>query len=328
MIIRSLAKTCLASAYTWSGASHWFSRTDPKANPFIVGYHRVVQDFGEAARRTIPAMLISSRTFEKHLDWLGRRFNLVSLDEIGLHLENDRPFKRPTAAITFDDGYADVYHNALPILKRKGIPSAVFVVTDLIDTQQPQIHDRLYACLAHTGASAFSTMTSMLTQMPQSDILDRLQELALHSRLDENHLHEFLPLTWKMIEEMERSGVTIGSHTKSHVLLTSENLESAQHQLLESKRVLESRLKHSINHLAYPDGRFNRPVLEAVQKAGYRFAYTICGTRDEKFPLFTISRKILWEKACENVLGRFSAAVMNCQTAGIFDGNGACTHIH
>ena len=88
-------------------------------------------------------MLICTKMFERHLDWLSKRFSILSLDEIGRHLESDRGFHRPPAAITFDDGYGDVYHNGFPLLKRKGIPAAVFVVTDLVGTGKPQIFDRL-----------------------------------------------------------------------------------------------------------------------------------------------------------------------------------------
>jgi len=70
--------------------------------PFIVGYHRVVDNFERNASRAIPPMLISAAMLERHLDWLGRRFEFVSLDEVGFHLESGRRFKRPAAAITFD----------------------------------------------------------------------------------------------------------------------------------------------------------------------------------------------------------------------------------
>src|SRR5689334_11060495 len=146
-MFRSLAKTCIAYGYSWSRAGRWLSRIDRAAMPFIAGYHRVVENFEESARRSIPSMLISGGTFEKQLDWIGRRFRFVSLDEIGLHLADGRPFAKPAAAITFDDGYADVYRYAFPILKRKGIPAAVFVVTELIGTRTPLLHDRLYARL-------------------------------------------------------------------------------------------------------------------------------------------------------------------------------------
>jgi len=84
-MFRALVKTGIACAYTWSRAGR---HSGAASLPFIVGYHRVVENFAESARRTIPSMLISSATFEKHLDWLARRFQIVSLDEIGRRLEN------------------------------------------------------------------------------------------------------------------------------------------------------------------------------------------------------------------------------------------------
>ena len=60
----------------------------------------------------------------------------VSLDELGQRLSEGRRDDRPLAAVTFDDGYRDVYENAFPMLVRKGIPAAVFVVTKLIGTSR------------------------------------------------------------------------------------------------------------------------------------------------------------------------------------------------
>jgi len=327
-MFRALVKTGIACAYTWSGAGRHSARAS--AMPFIAGYHRVVPNFVESARRTIPSMLISAATFEKHLDWLARRFDILSLDEIGRRLENGTRFNRPVAAITFDDGYADVYHNAFPILKRKGIPSATFVVTKLIGTSQPQIYDRLYMCLVRnrTVRDPFAAMTSMLTRLPQSDIEKQVEAFEADGLYDPAAIREMAPLSWEMIAEMQNNGVEIGSHTRSHVLLTSEDIESAKHELLESKKALEERLKRPIRHFAYPDGRWNRAVLEAVQAAGYRYGYTICPLRDSKLPLLTIPRKMFWERACADALGRFSGAVMNCHVHGVFDRQGICDHDH
>src|SRR5215470_15581737 len=146
--LRSIGKSCLAYAYSWSGASHFRAqKSGTPAMPFIVGYHRVVEDFHRSKTTTIPSMLISMAMLERHIDWLTRRFSIISLDEIGLHMQSGRPFRRPVAAITFDDGYSDNYHHAYPLLQRKGVPSAIFVVTGLIGTGRPQIFDRLYLLL-------------------------------------------------------------------------------------------------------------------------------------------------------------------------------------
>ena len=84
---------------------------------------------------------------ERHLEWIGRRFEFVPLDEIESRLAGGGGFRRPAAALTFDDGYADVYEQALPLLKTWGVPAAIFVVTDLIGSSQIPLYDRLYLAL-------------------------------------------------------------------------------------------------------------------------------------------------------------------------------------
>src|SRR5215813_1986621 len=148
-MLRSIGKTCFAAVYSLSYDAYGRSRRSrPRAaSPFIICYHRVVENFGRSAQTAIPSMLISTSMLERHIDWMAKRFKIVSLDEIGMQLEANSPGHRPLAAITFDDGYADVYHNGLPLLKRKGVPAAVFVVTDLVGTGRPQVFDRLYLLL-------------------------------------------------------------------------------------------------------------------------------------------------------------------------------------
>jgi hypothetical protein len=203
--------------------------------PLILGYHRVVDDFETIARNEMASMLTSCEMFERHLDVVGRHFRFVSLDEIGRHLESGEPFTERVAAVTFDDGYRDNYEQAFPILKRKGIPAAVFVVTDLIGQPFWQIHDKLY----HLVAKAFAAWDD-----PRNELSRVLSELGLpaghllRNRLATsspqmmvsapacricpcrtsggdgrprshtgNGFHNIaLSLTWPMIEEMHRAG--------------------------------------------------------------------------------------------------------------------------
>lgn len=361
-MLRNFAKTAFACAYSWSGIGRFLAgRTRPDASvvPFIVGYHRVVENFERSARTAIPSMLITTSMFEKHIEWLARRYRLVSIDDIGLHLESDRQFRRPTAAITFDDGYSDMYLNAFPILRRKGIPAAVFAVTDLVGTGRLQVFDKLYlllvqihsrnvslarsvsAVLCTLGFSTvaleqlpavedhpFGVMTVLLATFPRHDIERVIEALGQRTQVDQDILEELSPLTWEMITEMQQSGITIGSHTKSHALLTNESLERAHIELTGSKAALEERLRTPIRHFAYPDGRFNPAILNAVKSAGYRYAYTICRSRHPHFPLLTIPRKVLWERSCLNGLGGFSSAVMDCHTSWAFDKSECSEHEH
>jgi len=123
--------------------------------PLILGYHRIVEDFAAKAKDEMPSMLTSAEMFERHLDLVGRHFRFVTLDEIGERLTSGEPFTERVAAVTFDDGYRDNYELAFPILQRKGIPAAVFVVTGLVGKPAWQTHDKLFQ-LVRKAFSAWS----------------------------------------------------------------------------------------------------------------------------------------------------------------------------
>ncbi len=358
-MLRAICKTSLAWAYTWTGAALRLSRQAPTRMPFIVCYHRVVENFTRSARSANPSMLISTGMLERQIDWLAKRFTVLSLDEIASRLNGGPPFpeKRP-AAITFDDGYSDGYHYAYPLLRRKGIPAAFFIVTGLVGTGRHQFFDRFYSllrCLHRRGLplsltieralqgrgtgrvslnrvsgkdeQPFAVMTAFLNTFPRQELEDAVSALESRISIEPGVLDEFAPLSWDMVETLYRGGMTIGSHTKSHTLLTTESAETVNRELIESKQVLEARLNAPITHFAYPDGRFTPDIVHAVGRAGYQFAYSICKSADPNRPLLTIPRKVLWERSCLNPFGTFSAAIMNCHAHWAFDPN-CCEHDH
>ena len=141
-----------------------------RLQPLIIGYHRVVEDFSSTAETDMPTMLVSRVMFERHLEWLGRHFRFVSLDESGEQVLHGVPFSQPVAAITFDDGYRDVYENGVPILKRKGVPAAVFVVTGLVGRSCWQTHDRLYSLMAKAYAAWNDPRTGLMGLLAGMDM--------------------------------------------------------------------------------------------------------------------------------------------------------------
>src|SRR4051812_1473493 len=98
-MLRAVSKTCYAYAYAAAARR--------AAMPFIAGYHRVVDKFDRGDVTAIPSMLTTTAMLERHIDWIAKRFTIISLDEMGAHLTSPRRFAKPPAAITFDDGYSD-----------------------------------------------------------------------------------------------------------------------------------------------------------------------------------------------------------------------------
>jgi peptidoglycan/xylan/chitin deacetylase (PgdA/CDA1 family) len=357
-MLRRLAKTALAYALDKSGAAAAVGAVrGAQSLPLVLGYHRVVG--GGAAGATLPGMIVFQKTLERHLDWVGRRFRFASLDEVAALLEAGDPAAGSLATVTFDDGYSDVYENALPLLRRKGIPAAVFVVTDFVGRSSPPLYDRLYLALARAykkgpggpdvvvrmleelrpalpvdeGRVAASqgphaVLSLLLDHLPQACLEELLGWLAEEGAAAPGAFPGLRPLDWKMLGELRDAGFTIGSHTRSHALLTHESPACVREELTGSRAVLEERLGVEVEHFAYPDGRFDGSVVAAVAAAGYRCAYTICDHRDPSRPLLTVPRRMLWEGSCLDVRGGFSEAMLSCHANRVFDLFGRCARSH
>jgi peptidoglycan/xylan/chitin deacetylase (PgdA/CDA1 family) len=123
----SIWKSCGLNAYYWStlrtrrraAAERARQGTEPVS---VLFYHRV-------ANEKLNDWTMPTRVFEKQIDWLRRRFDVVSLAEAQLRIASGNN-RIPTVSITFDDGYADNLSFAVPLLRRYQIPFTYFVSTD------------------------------------------------------------------------------------------------------------------------------------------------------------------------------------------------------
>lgn len=355
---RGHLKTALASTISCAH-DHGFNiaRAHGRTRPLVLGYHRIVEDFASLAQTELPSMLTSAAMFERHLDCIGRQFRFASLDDIGTQILSGDPFDEPVAAVTFDDGYADVYEHGYPVLKRKGIPAGIFVVTDLVGQPVAQLHDQLYRVLArafpawadpcrelcglmrdfglptelltrtrHATRTPLLAVSAILSTLPIADVrrvIAGLEASAGHGVSD-------IPrsLDWAEIEVLHRGGMTIGSHTRSHASLPAETVATIADELGGSRHALESRLGQPTTHFAYPDGQFNPSVIDAVATSGYRFAYTACQHQDADHPTLTIERLLLWEGSSVDADGRFSSAILNCQAHDLWPPSRRCGRLH
>jgi len=99
----------------------------------ILFYHRVADDHPND-------WTMSTRAFAQQVDWLRKRFDLVSLAEAQARIAAGQN-NVPTACITFDDGYADNMRFAVPLLLRHEIPFTYFVATNHVLGGHPFPHD-------------------------------------------------------------------------------------------------------------------------------------------------------------------------------------------
>lgn len=75
-------------------------------------------------------LYVRPRMFAFHMLWLALAgFNVGRLDEL-LDFAKGQGGRKRLVSLTFDDGYADFYRNAYPVLKRCRFPAAIFLVSD------------------------------------------------------------------------------------------------------------------------------------------------------------------------------------------------------
>jgi peptidoglycan/xylan/chitin deacetylase (PgdA/CDA1 family) len=99
----------------------------------ILFYHRIADESPNP-------WTMSCKSFAAQIDWLRTRFDIVTLREAQARIRSGRN-DRPTACITFDDGYAENRRFAIPLLLKLGIPFTYFVSTDHVLRGKPFPHD-------------------------------------------------------------------------------------------------------------------------------------------------------------------------------------------
>lgn len=87
----------------------------------VLTYHRVRPDADDPRS-------ITPQRFREHLTVLKEGWRIVSLDEVLAAIEGDKPLPDKAVLITFDDGYADLYDYAMPLLSEFKFPAVVFML--------------------------------------------------------------------------------------------------------------------------------------------------------------------------------------------------------
>lgn len=96
-----------------------------RPGPRILIYHQVGAGLGRQ-------MEVTREAFDFQLSWLRANGTIVSLDE-ALARRGESDSSR-LFALTFDDGYRDIYEHVVPLLRRFDLPYTVYVTTEPVET--------------------------------------------------------------------------------------------------------------------------------------------------------------------------------------------------
>lgn len=257
----------------------------------ILCYHGVGED-------CVPVhFTVPTREFEIQVRWLKRNYRLISMDELLQELQDGRD-REQAVVITFDDGYRNAYTDAFPILEKYRVPATVFLTVGAVESGCVSWYDRIFLSLDSTPLHTLEfslgrprkfvldsrtsrmhaalEIVSHLRTLPDDERCSLCERLDTQLQWDESRFANGM-LTWDQVRAMAHAGISFGSHTLTHAVVSRLSPSQMEREISESKRILEDRLGVRVTDFAFPFGKLTDcgpPASAMLARLGYRSAAT------------------------------------------------------
>jgi peptidoglycan/xylan/chitin deacetylase (PgdA/CDA1 family) len=253
---------------------------------FVLAYHRI-------GRPGDPFRHVDAGVFRAQMQWLRRHCRVLHPAEIRSALDGTR---RPTAVVTFDDGYLDYYTLAVPVLRELGLIAANFLSTAFIDRGQQFWWDRVHLSVYRSQASRFTLPWSPATtfgasaagryafrkactrhigSVPAAEQEALVQAVFRATGVNADALD--IPrqvMTWDQVRA-SMDATCYGGHTHTHVRvpLTETVVLDDEVRLCRERIKQETAVAPTI--FAYPTGDTSPAGKDTLRKHGFEIAYSL-----------------------------------------------------
>ncbi len=268
--------------------------------------------------------------FHRLITMLASNFEIIGLAE-ALARADAGGLSGRTVSLTFDDGYADNFTVALPILEQFNVPATFFVASGFIDGGRMWNDSIIETCRRigqgpceidlgeatrfeisdwESRRKAAATTISAWKHLPPEERQAKVDDLA--SRVAD--LPTDLMMTRGQLRALAASScATIGGHTRNHPILASLPDAQAADEIGGGKSDLEDWIQQELQIFAYPNGKLGRDYrpehAAMVREAGFGAAVaTDWGTLEASTDRYAIPRFTPWQRN----LARFSLDLARC----------------
>ncbi len=257
----------------------------------IVAYHRVcdIDDLNDS-----DLVSASVDEFDWQVAYIKRHYHPMTFADIAGRLQANAALPKKPVVLTFDDGFADNYVNAFPILRQHGVPATFFVSTGYIGERGTFWFNQIARLInANPGREFVIPIGEFAIPADGETRSDFTLELLDRIKLEPNDVRLAIiesmqrqlgrdepgdalaaPMTWEQVVEMSDGGMEIGSHTVTHPILTQISPEQLIREISDSKREIEAKTGRRVHCISYPEGldyAISSTVTQAVAAAGYSF---------------------------------------------------------
>jgi peptidoglycan/xylan/chitin deacetylase (PgdA/CDA1 family) len=261
----------------------------------ILAYHSVVEE-----PQLTDYILGSSRSrahFERHIETVARKFSPVTMDDVVDFVKAGRKLPPRSVAVTFDDGFADNYEIALPILNRYGVPATFYIMFDAVENGTLPWYCRIrfafntakraewiYAGRTYKLGSPEERRAAMPPAWDRGAALAGdeqrafVEEVERALEIDPAHARaqHGLMMDWEQVRGLKKAGHTIGGHTISHPNVAQVSASAARGEIAGCKEKIAEKVGAAVEHFSYPHPALNphwsSETLGITREAGFKSA--------------------------------------------------------
>jgi len=279
----------------------------------ILTFHRVLME-----QDNIISDHIDETVFSWQMSLIAKHFNVMRLTEAVERLKaNSLPAR--ALCITFDDGYADNYTVALPVLKKMNLNATFFIATGFLNGGR-MWNDTLIEAVRRVkgesldmrqlGLDVYDITSDKTKKRTIYQLINKLKYYPVdrrHEKIDEIKtfigvtLPNNLMMSDAQVKDLYDHGMEIGGHTVNHPILSRISDKQAEEEIIANKHVLEEIIGAPLVSFAYPNGKpdvdFKSRDMEIVKQAGYMCAVsTASGVAGKAANLYQLPRIDIWDR--------------------------------
>lgn len=270
----------------------------------ILTYHSIANNKYEKPQSImyLVGMEVPKDTFEKHIEYVAKRYTAIGLDNLVDWLHNKKDLPKNPIVLTFDDGLKNNYDNAFPILQKYNCKATFFLIGNPYSEEKTvwlhllyRILDRLSYRKIHIAVDNIfeihidrlsdpkklklaNGVKDVIENLSDKGKIDFLKAICKQNGIDFNEIKQSeYYMNKDEIEEIVSHGHLIGAHSMGHENLASMTFPQVKSDIIESKEVINKLSYNRFMPFSYPYGTkkaFNAKIKNLLNENGYSCAVT------------------------------------------------------
>ena len=277
-----------------SGLLGLYHRVRNRNTLTVIMFHRVISPKDARWPSCDPDYTISDELFDACIGFFRAHYNIVSVEQVLSSRNQGQPLPPRSLLITFDDGWSDNAHYALPRLQKHAAPALLFAVADAINRSEAFYQEQLVSAW-RTGRLSAETLGALCRAAGLNDNDAASRDLRAVRRLiaaletltpterrkalepSAEALHDGLRhmISTEELRGLQRHGVAIGVHGKTHTPMTrAENIDD---ELGAARHLVAGELGASdtqVTTMSFPHGRWSTEIVQRARRSGYELMFT------------------------------------------------------